>query len=153
MSFKDHPIVLFIAGCAATAAATWTVSEQVRVNPIKERLALEVEESKGAPVISDITLTRIAESTGLVIEQNVSYSDSEGDATFINWIVLETNRPGISVTSGAILDSVEIQKNGANAKGTWACGPDTYYVKFRVIVTDRGGHASKPHDYTLNCNA
>ncbi len=153
MSLKDHPVLIAIAACAATAASTWAVSEQVRVLPIEKRLSAQLERNHNAPVISDIKLTKVQNGNSLTIEQNVSYSDPNGDAAFLNWIVLQTNYNGIRVTSGSIGASKEEQISGANQLGKWDCGPAQYYIKFRVIVTDRAGNASEPNDFTINCNS
>lgn len=152
MSIKDHPVLITIAACAATAASTWATSEQVRVLPLKGQISAQAERNRGAPVISDIKLTKTLKNGSQVIEQNVSYFDPEGDAAFVNWIVLQTNAKNIRVTAGALSTSAEEQKSGANQLGLWDCQGNSYYIKFRVVITDRAGHASEPSDYTVNCN-
>lgn len=68
MSLQDHPALITIAACAATAASTWAVSEQVRVTSLKERVSVQAEKNKFAPVVSDVKLTKIDDNGTQVIE-------------------------------------------------------------------------------------
>lgn len=153
MSLKDNPALITIAACAATAAATWTVSEQVRVLPLREKVTAAADRNRSAPVITDVRLTKIGSAGSILeVEQNISYTDPEGDAVFVNLQVLGTNAKDLTVTSVALKAAPEEQKSGATSLSTWTCGPTSYFVKFRVVVTDKAGHASNPRDFTINCN-
>lgn len=151
-SLKDHPLSVAVVLCVATVGATWEVSEQVRILPLKEKIAIEAEVYKASPVISDVKITKIIKDDGEVMEKNIYFNDPEGDAALVNFMVIGTNAEKISVSTGAIDIDPSIQKIGANHLARWECGKDKYFVKFRIIIIDRASHLSRPYDYTVNCN-
>jgi len=164
-ALKDRSVFFVIATCAATAAATWVVSENVRVKPVSAELertstrlkALQDKEaarlSTGpqAPVITDVLLARIKNESGYDIEQNIFFKDAEGDATFVSFVVLGTNASHLQVTSHNIRVPADQQMKGGVVKRTWSCVTSPYFVKLRAYVTDAAGNVSRPRDYTLNC--
>jgi hypothetical protein len=164
-ALKDRMVFFVVAACAATAGATWVVSENVRVKPLAAELErtgvrmkalLDKEAARSmaapsAPVITDITLARLRNDTGYDIEQNIYFKDPEGDATFISFVVLGTSAETLKVTSHAVHQPADQQIKGGVVKRTWTCGRGAYFVKLRAYVTDASGNVSRPRDYTLNC--
>ena len=152
MALKDHPVFFVCAACAATAAATWTASEQLRVSPMKLKLEVQEATHRSSPLIRNITVTKTATANGQIADQNIEFSDPDGDAVFINYVLLGTNAKDVSVSSTTIKVAKEQQIQGATVVGKWTCGNDAYFVKLRAIITDAGGRTSLPYDYTINCN-
>ena len=152
MALKDH-IVFFLCTAGTTlVAATWTVSEQIRISPIKAKLEAQEIAHKSSPVIKGVVVTRTILGNSLILEQNIELSDPEGDAIFVNYIVLGTNSKQLNVSSSTINASKEEQIQGTTTVGRWTCGTEKYFIKFRAIITDAGGHTNLPHDYTINCD-
>jgi hypothetical protein len=173
---KDHALLYLIACCGVTAAATWAVQEKVRVAPMeyelkkaqereaeqrtreteaetkrKDREKADLAALELAPKIKDVTLVRTLENGLEVWHQNIAFTDADGDANFVNYIVLQSSQP-VSVSSASIEASAAAQKSGTTTIGRWNCGQETYSVKFRVLITDAAGRASNHHDYPVNCN-
>ena len=152
MALKDHGVFFVIAACVATAAATWTVSEQLRVIPLKLKLDEQVKAHKSSPVITGVVVTMTRSGTSQIAEQNIEFSDPEGDAVFVNYVVLGTNAKRISLSSESIDVFKDEQIRGTTTVAKWTCGTGKYFIKLRAILTDANGHASLPHDYYINCN-
>ena len=152
MALKDHVFFFFVTACAVIVAATWTVSEQLRVAPLKSKLEAQETAHKSSPVIKGIVVTRTKSGNSEIAEENIEFSDPEGDAIFVNYIVLGTNAKQLNVSSSTINVPKEEQIQGTTTVARWTCGTGKYFIKFRAIITDAGGHASLPYDYTINCN-
>jgi hypothetical protein len=152
MALRDHAVFFVVGVCAAAVTATWAVSEQVRVAPLKAMLAKQEALHQFAPEIRDVTVTRTRNGDVEVLEQNIQFSDPDGDAVFVNYIVLATDAKTLRVESASIDTTREVQISGATYVARWTCGTGRYFVKVRAVITDRGGHTSRPYDYTLNCN-
>jgi len=162
---KDRTVFFVIAACAATAAATWVVSENVRVKPLslelertggKLKTLLDKEAARTAsgapvPVITDITLARVKTDGGYDIEQDIFFKDAEGDAMFISFVVLGTNASHLQVSNHNIRVPADEQIKGTKVTRTWKCVTSPYFVKLRAYITDAAGNVSRPRDYTLNC--
>jgi len=153
MSLKDHPVFFVIAACATTAAGAWAVSEQLRVAPLLKKIEVQASLSKSAPVITDVRLTKTTSGAGQVIEQNIAFTDPEGDAFFASFAVLASDMPDLTVSSASFSVPANVQVGGANYLAKWTCGKTRHFIKFRVTLTDRSGNVSKPFDYTVNCDA
>lgn len=164
-ALRDRSVFFVIATCAATAGATWIVSENVRVKPVSAELertstqlkalqdkeAARVSAGPQAPVITDVLLARIKKDAGYDIEQNLFFKDAEGDAAFVSFVVLGTNASHLQVTNHNIRVPADQQIKGGVVRRTWSCVTSPYFVKLRSYVTDAAGNVSRPRDYTLNC--
>ena len=150
---KEHALFFVVAACAATAAATWVVSENVRIKPLAaelERTALRykaLQEKEAArivvgpsvPVITDVQLSKIKTDTGFDIEQNFFFKDAEGDATFVSFVVLGTNANHLTVGALNIRVPSDQQIKGGFVKSNWTCVKSGYFVKLRAYITDSAG--------------
>lgn len=164
---REHALFIVVAACAATAAATWAVSEAVRVKPVaadferaqqrvralESRESARVQADPAAPVITDVVLTKVRNEAGggYDIEQNIAYRDPEGDARFMSFVVLASDAVSLDVRASNLRDLPERQMAGAQVKRTWSCNRSGYSVKLRAYVSDAAGHVSRPRDFTLNC--
>ena len=90
MALKDNAFFFTCAACAVTAAATWTVSEKLRVAPMQRAVEERQANHRSAPTIKGITVTKTVTTKGQVADQNIEFTDPEGDAIFINYVVLGT---------------------------------------------------------------
>lgn len=137
---KEHAVFFVIAACAATATATWVVSENVRVKPANADVERAVQRCKAledarqppnpsTPVISDIVLSKVKNDAGHDFERNLFFKDAEG----------------ANVAAGPE------QIKGSVLKLPWVCVRTSYFVKLRVYLTDSAGNVSRPRDITLNC--
>lgn len=108
--------------------------------------------TRSSPVISDVKLNNVETEDGRFVKQLVSFSDPEGDARTINWIILGSNlADGIESRSGPISASTLTQQSGATTTGTWHCGKQKYWVKIAAIISDEEGNVSRPYDFTIDC--
>jgi hypothetical protein len=103
------------------------------------------------PVIKSVVIREDFSQGYLILYQDVNYYDLDGDAYYIDWILMSTTKPGEKAVDGQIEDSVDDQKKGATFTGTWYCSGGTYTVTIRAIVLDRAGNQSNPYEYNLNC--
>jgi hypothetical protein len=154
MALKDHPLFFVITASAACASAAWIVSEKIRVDPLESKLIDQENYYKDSPVIQNITITKyIDENMKEKFINKFRFSDPQGDAKFLNLIVLYTNAKGeVKVRTSSINNPIDEQKVAATVEGKWDCGDGGYYVNFRAIITDAAGHLSKPYDYDIVCD-
>lgn len=158
---KEHAVFFVIAACAATATATWVVSENVRVKPANADVERAVQRCKAledarqppnpsTPVISDIVLSKVKNDAGHDFERNLFFKDAEGDAAFVSFVILGSNANQLNVRSANVAAAPE-QIKGSVLKLPWVCVRTSYFVKLRVYLTDSAGNVSRPRDITLNC--
>jgi hypothetical protein len=186
-SVKDHPLIVVIGFCAATAAGTWALAERVydarnggsddpastvtlreqaiadrdaEIARLKQQLA-DAGSGKDsgssvpdpdAPVITKAYVTPRRDQEQLKVDQAIEFRDPNGDAAFINFIVLRTSASSIEARSVSIAQPPEEQVKGAVHRGTWNCSGGSYSVAFRVVITDTRGHASAPREYEIVCD-
>ena len=161
-AIKDSPIAIVVAACVAAAGVTWTVSDNVRVAPLKEQLALvekrrdELDQrmraavNPAAPAITDFNLVATDVDGERQFAQNIFFRDAEGDAFIASFVVTASDAGELSARTFMITASKEQQQSGAKVTGIWHCR-GRYYVKLRVVLADRAGNVSRPADHTINC--
>lgn len=132
-------------------------SNLLLINPKVAQKAMAEEILKfnqSSPQIASVTQQTKHTENGIVIDQLISFSDPEGDAQSITWLILATNSTNkFNVISGSITTAGKAQINGATQLGQWKCGPETYWVEFVVLIADSAGNVSNPYKYTIHCAA
>lgn len=111
------------------------------------------EAANGIPVIKSVNLRKDTSSGGLTIFQDISFIDTEGDVTRVDYEIVGTTVSGLEVEGGDIDTPEAEQKAGAVITGEWGCGTERYLVTLRATLTDKAGNHSAPYDYALICDA
>jgi hypothetical protein len=151
-TLKDHPVFFVIGACAATAVATYGICDIFLIRPSEENWHANLEKTKGSPVITPFDITRRENSDGSIsVEQRTFLKDPDGDAKFINQIILQTDSSDISLGTNSIDVEEKEQIKGSSLNYEWSCNGDSYYVKIRAVATDAAGNASAPQDYVVTC--
>ena len=104
-----------------------------------------------APVLKSVVIREDLSKGYLILYQDVSYYDLDGDAEYVDWTLVSTTKQGEVVSDGQIYDSVEQQKKGSIFTGVWNCSGGEYSVIVQAIVIDKAGNKSEPLEYNLNC--
>ena len=167
MPLNDHPVIVLTTFALLTFGAGFGASEWVRVKPLerdKVELSDQLAESANAfralelqskpdalaPVVRSVVMTEMSDG---VFDQNFQFSDPDGDAAFMNYVVLQANTSGLRTYANSIdTPSVE-QIRGTSRLGQWQCSGGVYFVRFALIITDQAGHASAPYEYVVNCKS
>jgi hypothetical protein len=105
----------------------------------------------GIPIILGVKLREENSAEGLIIYQDFSFKDSEGDVTSIDFQVVSATVSGLTVFGGSVDVPADVQKLGGVTTGTWTCGGGAYTVTLQAILTDLLGNKSKPFNYTIAC--
>lgn len=103
------------------------------------------------PILESVNLRYDTSSGSLVIFQDVTFHDPDGDSYWVDYELVHTTAAGVEVRSGAIEISSRQQKLGATITGKWTCGGSKYDVTLRVTILDRAGNRSNAVEYTMNC--
>jgi hypothetical protein len=104
-----------------------------------------------APVIESVDLRDDLSSGSLVIVQDISFYDEDGDANFIDF-ELVSNLPNAHTVDGSISASSQQQESGAITTGRWGCGGGQYEVTLQVTIWDEAGNHSNTAEYTMICH-
>jgi len=104
-----------------------------------------------APVIKSVNLRDDLSSGSLVIVQEISFYDEDGDAYYIDF-ELVSNLPNAHTVDGPISASSQQQKSGTITTGRWGCGGDQYEVTLQVTILDEAGNQSNTVEYTMLCH-
>ena len=102
-------------------------------------------------MIDSVELREDLSTGSLLIYQDISFHDAEGDVYYIDF-VLVSDLPNIQTQDGAIRTSSEEQKSGAILTGTWTCGDGDYQVTLQATILDRAGNRSNTIEYTMFCH-
>lgn len=133
------------------------LSNLLLINPrvAQEAVADEtLKFNKSSPQIAQVTQQTRQTENGQVIDQFVWFSDPEGDANSITWLILATNSATkLNVSSGSITMVGKAQIDGVMEPGKWDCRAETYWIDFAVLVADSAGNVSNPYKYTIYCAA
>lgn len=167
MSLKDHPVIVLTTFALLTFGAGFQASEWVRVKPLEREIielsdqlaeganafrALELKSKPDplAPVVKGVVMTEMSNG---VFDQNFQFSDPDGDAAFMNYVVLQANTSGLRTYANSIDTPSADQIRGTSRLGQWQCSGGEYFVRFALIITDQAGHASAPYEYVVNCKS
>ncbi len=104
-----------------------------------------------APVLQSVKLRNDTSSGSLVIYQDITFSDPDGDAYKMDFELVRATTSGVRVADGTIDTPSQVQKRGATLTGTWTCGGEQYDVTLRVTILDRAGNRSNAIEYTMEC--
>ena len=135
--------------CQGGSAATTIPSTAV---PLLTATPTTPAQAGSAPVIDGVELRDDTSSGSLVIIQEFTFHDPDGDANSLHIVLVRATVGGLRVADGTISASSQQQKQGTTVSGRWGCGGDTYDVTLRVTILDRGGHVSNAIEYTMNCH-
>lgn len=131
------------------------LSNLLLINPKIAQKAVAEETLKinqSSPRIAQVTQKTRQTENGPVIDQLVRFSDPEGDAKSITWLILATNSTTkLNVSSGSVTMLGKAQIDGVMEPGKWECGAETYWIEFAVLIADSAGNVSNPYKYTINC--
>jgi hypothetical protein len=105
----------------------------------------------GVPVVKSVDLRRDTSSGGLIIFQDISFQDSDGDVTRVDYEIVSSTISGLQVEGGSVDIPSTTQQTGALISGEWGCGNENYEVTLRVTFTDKLGNLSNPFEYTMIC--
>jgi len=104
-----------------------------------------------APVIESVDLRDDLSSGSLVIVQDISFYDEDGDADYIDF-ELVSNLPNAHTVDGPVTASSEQQKSGTITTGRWKCGGGQFEVTLQVTILDKAGNRSNTAEYTMLCH-
>jgi hypothetical protein len=105
-----------------------------------------------APVLKSVVIREDSSTGNLILYQDVSYSDLDGDADIIDWILVSSTDPKASVWDGKVENSVEQQKQGAIFTGVWNCNGMNSSTVIQAVLIDKAGNKSEPLEYDLICH-
>lgn len=108
-------------------------------------------QSGTAPILESVNLRYDTSSGSLVVFQDITFHDPDGDSYWVDCELVHTTAAGVEVRGGAIEISSRQQKLGATITGEWTCGGSKYDVTLRVTILDRTGNKSNAVEYTMNC--
>jgi hypothetical protein len=109
--------------------------------------------TNGIPVIQAVNLRRDTSNGELRIFQDVVFSDSQGDVSYVDYEIVSATISGLQVEGTSVDTPYRKQIAGAVITGEWGCGTENYSVTLRVTLTDRAGNHSEPFEYTMVCDA
>ena len=115
------------------------------------RSAAEQDQPPSPPVITNVELIEDRLSGSLIVYQQISFNDLDGDAHYVHYELVRTTSGFVEVKDGDINVRGEQQKSGALITGTWDCGTGTYSVTLQASIWDMAGNQSNARQYTINC--
>jgi len=105
-----------------------------------------------SPVIDHVTVRLDASSDALVAFLDVYFSDSEGDANFVDFQLVSTSVEKTGTIRDISIVPSANQRRGSVVTGQWGCGTDVYDVTVGVTIRDQAGHTSNTIGVTFSCN-
>jgi hypothetical protein len=111
--------------------------------------------SSGAPVFERIDQHENYYGGELVINDDIYFNDSNGDAYAIEYDLVSVvpEISGVQVQNDSIDSSADQQRVGTYKTITWECGSNnkTYTVTLRGRIVDRSGYQSDPFNVVFAC--
>lgn len=107
----------------------------------------------GIPVVKSVDLRKETSSDGMIIFQEISFQDTDGDLIRADYEIVSSTVSDLQVEGGSIDIPSVIQKKGAVISGEWGCGNESYEVTLQVTLTDKLGNQSNPVEYTMVCGS
>ena len=104
-----------------------------------------------APVISRILLREEWQNNTLVVYQDIYFTDADGDASRVDFTLVETTATEVHVEDGIVTERPEAQREGTAHTGTWTCHSGTHTVTLQVALIDQNDNRSADHMFTITC--
>jgi len=104
-----------------------------------------------APVLVSVVFREDLSKGSLILYQDVSYYDLDGDVEYVDWSLVSTTKESNIVSDGQIYDSMEQQKEGAVFTAVWHCTGGEYPATVQAVLVDKEGNKSEPLEYNLLC--
>lgn len=82
---------------------------------------------------------------------DVRYRDLNGDADYIDWILVNSTTEDVFIYDSYLKDPKEKQINGSSFTGVLYCLGERDIVTIRVILNDKAGNESNPLEFELTC--
>lgn len=112
-------------------------------------------QTTNAPTITGVTIRESTENDGLVIYQEINFTDSDGDTNYIKWDLVDISDPSerqfIQITNGTVNAMTDEQKKGTFTLGTWHCEGRVYKITLEATLFDASGNRSQPYQYSIDC--
>jgi len=109
-----------------------------------------------SPIFESITQRENNSDGQLIINEDIYFSDTDGDAYLIQYelVSVSPDLSGVHVQNDSIEASPEQQKNGASKTITWKCGSTnkTYTVTLQAQIVDQAGNQSAPFNVIFKCH-
>ena len=131
---------LILSGCSPLASFGPTIPP-----------TLEVENR--IPIIKSVNQRREPSNDGLVIFQDISFIDKDGDVNRVDYELVSATASDLQAEGATVDISSAVQRAGAVITGAWGCGNENYEVTLRVTLSDKAGNRSSPVEYTMTCGA
>jgi hypothetical protein len=108
-------------------------------------------DSNTAPVISNIMMREEWTDSGLIIFQDIAFTDGDGDAARADFTLVETSYDRVDVKDGIVTEHPTDQRAGAIHTAKWTCSRRNYTVTLQVELIDQNHNRSEPYTFTLTC--
>jgi hypothetical protein len=123
---------------------------------VRTQASTSVTQNGSQPTFNYIEQTETDSGSQLVINQDVFFSDPDGDAYLIEYglISVSANIPGFHFENDNIKTLPEQQIQGTYKTITWECGKtrQIYDVTLQAQIVDRAGNRSVPFSVVFKCH-
>lgn len=149
---ESGPYVVWVIVVAASVGG-FGLAQVTTVASMKEKLEKQTKLTAKSPNLQAPTVTRELTKNGWIVHQFFGFSDPEGDANAMSFVILQSDANGIGVESESFQIAEESQIKGTFWRAPWRCEGETYTIKVRAYMSDAGGNVSLPRDYVIDCTA
>jgi hypothetical protein len=104
-----------------------------------------------APVISRVVLREEWRDDELLVYQDIYFSDADGDASRVDFTLIETTAENVYIDDGIISARPEMQRTGTLHTATWTCHSGAHTVTLQVELVDQNDQHSAAHLFTITC--
>jgi hypothetical protein len=147
-------LVIAILGLLATIiirALTPAVSDADITNEQPTTVHDESIDAGRAPVISRVVLREEWRDDELLVYQDIYFSDVDGDASRVDFTLIETTAENVYIDDGIISARPEVQRTGTLHTATWTCHSGAHTVTLQVELVDQNDQHSAAHLFTITC--
>jgi hypothetical protein len=104
-----------------------------------------------APVISRVALREEWQDDVLLVYEDIHFTDADGDASRVDFTLVETNAAEVTVEDGIISERPDAQREGTVHTATWTCHSGSHTVTLSVALIDQNDNRSDEHLFTITC--
>ena len=143
-------VIAILGVLASIILRSLTGSEAVESNDTGDVGAQSVTVGS-APVISRVALREEWQDDVLLVYEDIHFSDTDGDASRVDFTLVETNAAEVTIDDGIISERPDAQREGAIHTSTWTCHSGSHTVTLRVALIDQNDNRSDEHLFTITC--
>ena len=104
-----------------------------------------------SPILVSMKIREDASKSDDIVYIDVRYQDLNGDAEYIDWMLVNSSTDDVFIYDSYLKDSKEKQIGGSAFTGALYCLGGKGVVTLRVILYDKAGNESNPLEFELTC--